>query len=133
MTIANCLRRISGRLVAKWALFAAVSAGVLAGPLLIPALWQAPLAAVVAVLGAMVSGATVGAVAAVLFQVAGRSRFWVLAMGLNVACLAYVAAAREITRNGTLLLWAGLTIAIALCLWHLLAYGLYTLRRQHHR
>jgi hypothetical protein len=115
-------------LVIIWALFGAAVAGVICGPVVLPALWQASRAAAMAGLGAIASGATVGAVLAVQFDVAGRLRFWVLVLALSVAALLYVAANMEITRSGVLLLWAGLMVAIAMSLWHLAAYGLYVLR-----
>jgi hypothetical protein len=127
-TASSPSRRISVRLAVLWALFGAVTAGVTCGPVVIPALRQASPQAAMAGLSAILSGAMVGAVLAVLFQAAGRLRFWVLVLALSAAALVYVATTMEITRSGVLLLWAGLTIAILLSLWHISAYGLHVLR-----
>lgn len=125
MTIANLARRVTRPLILQWAFFGGAVAGLLSVSTLIIALQQASLRAALAGLSAILSGALVGAVAAVLFQAVGRLRFWLLALGMSAAVLAYVAATREPTRNGTLLIWVGLVIAIALSLWHLSAYGLH--------
>jgi hypothetical protein len=126
--MANPLRRISVRLAVFWALLGALTAGVICGPVVIPALRQASPAAAMAGLSAIASGAMVGAGLAALFQAAGRLHFWVLVLTLSAAALTYVATTLEITRSGVLLLWAGLTVAIALSLWQLSASGLHVLR-----
>jgi hypothetical protein len=124
-------RRVSSQLVVKWALVAGASAGILSLPLLIPILMPDWRATTTLGLGAIVSGTLVGALLAVLFQVIGRLRFWLVALGLSGFFLAFVAATGDV-RRGTLPILACLVAAIALSLWQLLAYSLYVLRKHRH-
>jgi hypothetical protein len=69
---------------------------------------------------------------ALLFQQIGRGRFWIAVTLLSMASFALLAATGDIRRDSTLVaIAAGLFIAVALSLWHLAAWCLYTLRRKH--
>jgi hypothetical protein len=79
MAIATVSRLLRSRLVGRWALFGAVTAGILIGALLIlPTLSHPSRTRALAGVVSIASGAVAGAVAASLYQVVGRLWFWVL-------------------------------------------------------
>lgn len=122
------LRRVSLRLAGRWSLFGAAIALPMALPILLPVMEQRWQTAALFGLVSVAAGALLGAVLARLFQVLGRLRFWIGVLALSGAALACIAATREVTRSGTLLIWAGLSAAILLSLWHLAAYALWVAR-----
>jgi hypothetical protein len=120
------------RLATQWAIVAALAAAVLAALPVVPALLQGSPRAALAGSSAVAASAALGALAGLLFQRIGRSRFWVLVALLSVASLALLAATGDIRRDATLVaIAAALILAVALSLWHLVALGLYKLRRKH--
>lgn len=131
MTMAAFSRLLRSRLVGRWALFGAVSAGILISALLIlPTLSHPSMATALAGVVTIACGAVVGAVAAILYLVAGRLWFWGIVLVLSVAFLVYGTTSRRLSGPGSPLIWVMVVVAIGLSLWVLLAYGLSVLRRK---
>ncbi len=122
MTNSVVVRLIRTRLMARWAVQGALIAALPSGWLVLLVHFSRP--AVLASSLAILSGAAAGAALAVLYQAAGRIRFWAIVLGLCLAGLAIGAIFAVRSGLGQPLLWLWLLVLpIALSLWVLLAYG----------
>jgi len=130
MAITTASRLAGSRLVVRWALWGAVIAGFVSGALLLPALMHFSRDAAVAGFMAIAGSAIVGAVAAILYQLMGRLRFWGGVLVLSMAYLIYLVKSGVVSGMSNPLVWVGVVAITALSLWVLLAYGLHRLRRR---
>ena len=123
-------RLIHGRLVAQWTILGTAVAGFVVGWLVLrPAEGQVLRSAALPVFISLSGGALAGATLALLYRRASQRRFWVVILVLSIVSAIDVAVLRDVRETGTVLIYDGLGMTIALSLWSLLARGLYVWRQ----
>jgi uncharacterized protein with PQ loop repeat len=117
-------------LVARWVLFGVVIAALISTLLLLPALLHLSVEGMRAGIIATTASAVICAMAAVLYQIAGRLRFWVIVFALSVASLPLAMTLGKPIFLNAPIVWVGVAALGLLSAWVLLAYGLHSLHRR---